>query len=237
VSSSIAARAASFLVAGATAVVILAAAILPFLTPAWIAFAQDRADAAAWSGYGPADLRTATDALLHDVVVGPPSFDVVVAGEPVLTERERAHLRDVRSVFLGLAALAAASLVVLAVALARARSTAWPWRSMRAGALGLVGAALLLGVVAAVAFDPAFEVFHQLFFAGGTYTFDPRTDRMVQLFPEQLWFETSIAVGVVLVAFALVVASLAGRRAGQRGPDGAPSPVAAPAPAGTEAAR
>ena len=236
-SSSIAARAASFLVAAATAVVILSAATLPFLTPAWIAFAQDRADAAAWTGYGPADLRTATNALLHDVVLGPPAFDVVVAGEPVLTERERAHLRDVRGVFLGLAALAAASLVVLAVALARARSAGWPWRAMRAGALGLVGAVLLVSGVAAVAFDAAFEVFHQLFFAGGTYTFDPRTDRMVQLFPERLWFETALAVGVVMIVLALVVAGLAGRRGAQSGRLEGPPPAVVPAPSGTEAAR
>lgn len=232
-SPSIANRAASALTAGATAVVILAAAILPFLTPAWMAFAQDRADAAAWTGYGPADLRTATNALLHDVVIGPPAFDVVVAGEAVLTEPERAHLRDVRGVFMGLAALAAASLLVLAVALARARSAAWPWRSLRAGALGLVAAVLMLGVVAAVAFDAAFEVFHRLFFAGGTYTFDPRTDRMVQLFPEQLWFESAIAVGAVMVILALAVAWLAGRRAGQ-GRQVAQAATPAPAPAGTE---
>ena len=50
-----------------------------------------------------------------------------------------------------------------------------------------------------VAFDQAFEVFHELFFAGGTYTFDPATDRLVQLFPIQFWEETTLALGIVLV--------------------------------------
>ena len=53
-----------------------------------------------------------------------------------------------------------------------------------------------------VAFDQAFEVFHELFFAGGTYTFDPSTDRLVQLFPIQFWEETTLALGVVLVVIA-----------------------------------
>ncbi len=208
-------RAASIAVGIATALVILAVAILPFITPAWIGLAQDRADAAAWTGYQPQDLRTATSALLHDLVLGPPSFDVVVAGSPVLTERERAHLRDVRDVFAGLAALVAVALVVLVVLMARARRSAWAWRAVRRGALGLVGVTVLLAAVASVAFDAAFEVFHRLFFAGGTYTFDPATDRLVQLFPDQLWFETTIAVGAVMLAVALATAAGAGRLAGR----------------------
>jgi len=133
----------------------------------------------------------------------------------VLTQPERAHLRDVRAVFGGLAVLVAGALVVLALALARARSASWTWRSIRAGAVALLGATVLLGAVAGLAFDQAFEVFHRLFFAGGTYTFDPRTDRLVQLFPGQLWFETSLAAGGLMALLALGVAWWAGRRAGR----------------------
>jgi integral membrane protein (TIGR01906 family) len=64
----------------------------------------------------------------------------------------------------------------------------------------------------AVAFDAAFEVFHRLFFAGGTYLFDPRTDRLVQLFPETFWSETATAVGAVILVLALGTAWFAGRR-------------------------
>jgi uncharacterized membrane protein len=83
---------------------------------------------------------------------------------------------------------------------------------VRSGALALAGGVTVLGIVAAVAFEPAFEVFHRLFFAGN-YSFDPRTDRLVQIFPAQLWFETTIAVGVGIAALALVVAWASGRRA------------------------
>jgi uncharacterized membrane protein len=64
-----------------------------------------------------------------------------------------------------------------------------------------------------VAFDLAFEVFHRLFFAGGTYGFDPRTDRLVQLFPDQFWYETSIALGIVILVLALGLRLVAVRRA------------------------
>ncbi|HXG25791.1 MAG TPA: DUF1461 domain-containing protein, partial [Candidatus Binatia bacterium] len=55
------------------------------------------------------------------------------------------------------------------------------------------------GAFAIIAFDAAFELFHQLFFTRGTYTFDPRTDKLVQLFPYEFWSETAIAVGAVIL--------------------------------------
>jgi uncharacterized membrane protein len=68
------------------------------------------------------------------------------------------------------------------------------------------------GAVAAVAFDAAFEVFHRLFFAAGTYNFDPQTYRLVQLFPDAFWSETTMAVGALTLVLSLVVALIATRR-------------------------
>jgi uncharacterized membrane protein len=56
-------------------------------------------------------------------------------------------------------------------------------------------------------------VFHRLFFPAGTYLFDPSTDRLVQLFPEQFWVETTIGVGVVVIVLSLGLVLLGGRRA------------------------
>ena len=38
-----------------------------------------------------------------------------------------------------------------------------------------------------------------LLFPGGSYTFDPRTERLVQLFPFRFWFETSLALGALIL--------------------------------------
>jgi integral membrane protein (TIGR01906 family) len=202
--------AASVLVAIGTAIVILSIAIGPFLSPAWVSFEQGRSDAAAWTGYSPPQLQAATGAILSDLVFGPPNFDVQVNGTPVLNARERGHMADVRRVFVGLAILAAASAVLLVVAgrLGSGRMA----RPVRAGAAGLAIVVVAIGLVGALAFDLAFEVFHRLFFAGGTYTFDPRTDRLVQLFPERFWFETSMAVGAFILLLCAGVWWLAGRR-------------------------
>ena len=68
------------------------------------------------------------------------------------------------------------------------------------------------GGAAVLAFDLLFEVFHRLFFAGGSYTFDPLTERLVQLFPFQFWQESAMAVGVVAIVVAAIVAVIAHRR-------------------------
>jgi integral membrane protein (TIGR01906 family) len=207
---------AAFTTAVTAAVLIIAIAILPFLTPAWVSFEQGRTRAADLTGYTPTELAAATNAILHDLVVGPPAFDVAVAGRPVLDERERSHMRDVRGVFTGFALIALVSALGLAVLSAGARRMGHPeraWAAIAAGMRGLIVMVVVAGIVASVAFDAAFELFHRLFFPGGTYTFDPQTDRLVQLFPFGFWSETTIVLGVGIVIAAAAVAIVAGRRA------------------------
>ncbi len=204
-------RTVSLLTGLATAIVIVTLAVLPFLTPQWVAFEQDRSNATGWTGYSAAELNAATGSILADLVVGPPTFDVQVRGETVLDAREQGHMRDVRTVFLGLWALAALSVVVLLVA-SRRPDRAATWRAIRRGALGLAVGVVALGAVAFVAFDALFEAFHQVLFPAGSYDFDPATERLVQLFPFQFWQETAIVVGVVIVAGCAIVTSLAGPR-------------------------
>ena len=200
------------MIALATGVAIVTLAILPFLTPQWVAFEQGRANATAWTGYSTEELRVATDAILSDLVFGPPDFDVEVGGEPVLVERERGHMRDVRSVFVGSWLLAGVSVLVLAVAAIRGdRHVAW--QAVQRGALVLAGAVVVLGVVALVAFDLLFELFHRILFPPGSFTFDPATERLVQLFPFQFWQEIAILVGIAIVVLSLGIAAIAGRRA------------------------
>jgi integral membrane protein (TIGR01906 family) len=219
-SSTLAQRAlTSLVIAVATAIVIVTASLLPFLNPVWVGFEQRRTEALAWTRFSDPELTAVTNAILADLVLGPGTFDVGLAGEPVLNERERGHMRDVRTVFLSLWALAAgaaAGLVILwgraAPAAAHRRRAAY-WRAVRGGASSLAIAVIGLGAIAVLAFDVLFEVFHGLLFAGGGYTFDPGTERLVQLFPFRFWQETAIVVGAVIVLVCGAVAFTA-RRAG-----------------------
>jgi integral membrane protein (TIGR01906 family) len=204
----------------ATAVVILAVSVAAFLNPWWIGLGQDRADAGALTGFAPEELRRVTGSILSDLVFGPPAFDVEIDGSPVLNEREREHMRDVRGVFAGFAALAAVAGLVVVAGFILARGRRWYWASVRAGAIGLVAAAVIAGVVALLAFDAAFALFHRLFFAEGSWTFDPVNERLVQLFPMTFWVETTVGVGILALLVAVATAWVAGRRA-DRAPSGA----------------
>jgi integral membrane protein (TIGR01906 family) len=73
----------------------------------------------------------------------------------------------------------------------------------------LAVAVVALGIVSVVAFDTVFEIFHTLLFPGGSYTFDPSTERLVQLFPYDFWYQTAIALGVLIVVLALATVALA----------------------------
>ena len=125
----------------------------------------------------------------------------------------------------------APSTLSAALLIARGRrdqgGTVRTWRAVRIGALALVIGLVVAGGLALVAFDVLFEVFHTLLFPGGSYTFDPSTGRLVQLFPFRFWQETAILVGIVAVILGLVVAAVATSRRG-RGTataDGAPAGV------------
>jgi integral membrane protein (TIGR01906 family) len=210
--NALAGRATSVLTGLATVIVIVTLAVLPFLTPQWVGFEQNRSNATGWTGYSTDELTAATGSILADLVYGPPNFDVQVRAETVLDEREQGHMRDVRTVFLGFWALAALSVVTLFAA-GRRPDRGATWRAIRRGALGLAIGVVALGAVAFVAFDALFEAFHELVFPAGSYTFDPATERLVQLFPFQFWQETAIVVGVAIIVGCALVAGFAGPRA------------------------
>jgi integral membrane protein (TIGR01906 family) len=215
-------RLGSFVIAAATALVILGASILPFASPVYVRFEQDRTSVPALTQLEPLELDHVTTSILGDLFLW--QGDFTVGGPrllPILNEREQAHMRDVRGVFAGFELLVFASIVALVLAFRRYRETvarAAAWRAVGKGARGLMVGLVVAGAFAVLAFDAAFEVFHRLFFSAGSYTFDPRTDRLVQLFPEQFWSETAIAVGVVAIVAGLLVAWWAARRARSAAP-------------------
>jgi len=207
---------AAVVVGIAAALVVVALAILTFLNPVWVGFEQGRAQAAAWTGFSEDDLHAVTNSVLHDLVIGPPDFAVELNGSPVLNERERQHMRDVRGVFAGFYVVAMGAAVVLAAAFLLTRSRearARLWRRLCRTGTAIVVVTIVGGGLGVLFFDAAFEAFHELFFPPGSFLFDPRTDRLVGLFPDQFWSETTIAVGAVIIVLGLLLRVLAGRRA------------------------
>lgn len=207
-----------------TMITIVALAVLVFLNPVWVGFEQDRTGAAALTGYDPATVHVVTNAILHDLAFGPPDFAVEVNGATVLGPRERAHMADVRGVFFAFGALALLAILILVNLLIYGRGRpavrSLVRRAVRRGAILLAVLVLVLGAIAAVAFDALFEVFHELFFPAGSFDFDANS-KLIQLFPDQFWFETSLLLAAVILGLCALVAVLAaGSGAGSSRGDG-----------------
>jgi integral membrane protein (TIGR01906 family) len=198
-------RLTSVLVAVATPCVVVGVAVLLFLNPVWVGFDQGRSDVPALTGYAPAEVTQVTGSILSDLVFGPPTFDVAVNGIPVLQERERSHMADVRTVLLGLGLVALLAALVIAVAGVASRGARWFWRAVRTGGRILVAGVVVVGLAFALFFEQAFELFHEIFFPAGTYMFDPRSSKLVQLFPDQFWSETSVGIALAVLILGIVV--------------------------------
>jgi integral membrane protein (TIGR01906 family) len=183
---------------------------LVFLNPAWVSFEQDRAGAAALTGFDSATVHTVTNSILHDLAFGPPDFAVAVAGVPVLGVRERAHMADVRNVFFDFGAIALLALLILVNLWIYAHRQAWFRDAVRRGAIVLAVLVVVVGAVAAIAFDALFEAFHELFFPPGSFDF-AASSKLIQLFPDQFWFETSLLLVSVILVLCGLLATLAGR--------------------------
>ncbi|HXH25528.1 MAG TPA: DUF1461 domain-containing protein [Vicinamibacterales bacterium] len=196
----------------ATVVVIVGIAVGLFFNPLWIGFEQERLGVPAMTGWTPEEVGATTSALLADLFIGPPSFTVTVDGEPVLDAAERSHMVDVRNVVLPAALAVVAALVVLAALAVTGRQRAWFWRAVAAGSGALAVVGVVVGIVLLLFFEQAFLVFHLVLFPQGNFSFDPRTHRLTQLFPDQFWLETAIGAAVVGLLIAVVLAVAARRR-------------------------
>ena len=224
-------RVAAALVSLAVAIVILGATMVPFFSSTWIDFEQGRAGSALLTGYSPDEVHQVTASIVHDLLLGG-AFDVQTPCPrlescsglaPVLDPAEQSHMRDVRGVFDGLAIMVLMSLAALVVAAwlarsgkagqARTEAAVVVWAAVGRGAAWLAVLLVVLGVFAVAAFDLAFELFHRILFPGGNFDFDPRTQKLVQLFPEPFWSETALTFGVVAITVSLAVAWYARRRA------------------------
>jgi integral membrane protein (TIGR01906 family) len=123
--------------------------------------------------------------------------------------QEHEHMADVRSVFRGAEVAALLALGVIVFRIRRARREARAIRVIRDGAAGAAGLVAAVGVAAALAFEPMFQLFHQLFFPQGNFLFDPATSNLIRLYPEWYWQGITAGVAASFVFSALLAAAMA----------------------------
>jgi hypothetical protein len=203
------------LLAIATAVCLLAFALLLLLTPIWThwAIAASGGTNIATTDQAAFDL---SDRTVGELLAGPADFDFAGPdGGPIYSRDEAAHLRDARLVLYAFLGLAAAGALLLGTTLLRRPTDPSVWRAVGGGGAALAIVLAVVGAFAALAFGAAFELFHQLLFPGGNYAFDPTTSRLVALYPLGFWQLSAAALGVLGIGGGLA-AWLIGRRRAAR---------------------
>jgi len=192
------------LLALAAAALAIGATTAIFLTPPVVHFLLSVSDAHTVLGVEPRVAEALSDALVGDLLTDG-AFDAPLGDIPLLSAGERSHLVDVGSLLRVVLVAGLGGLIVLA--LARTRRRAWLRVAIRDGAALIVGGALVAAAAFTLAFDATFSFFHGLFFAAGTWTFNPATDRLVQLYPQEFW-----TLAALLFCLALALLSFAAYR-------------------------
>jgi integral membrane protein (TIGR01906 family) len=162
-------------------------------------------------GTSQAEIDRVTGSFLVDVWLDGP-FDASLDGvEPLLDESERSHMTDVSVLVRILGGVVILAAVLAAVSIAWLRGERRRIGRIMIVSGGLVGAVgLALGITFAVAFEPAFRIFHEIFFPPGTWLFEPGSN-LITLFPQPFWFDAALAAGSTIVVAALLV-TVAGLR-------------------------
>lgn len=125
--------------------------------------------------------------------------------------RETAHMADVHSLVqalfnvqvIAIAAVLVLGFVIFALMPLRALAAALLYGSLlTAGILGFAG------ILAMSGFDGAWTRFHELSFANNLWQLNPRTDHLIQMFPEAFWQEVTTFIGVFIMLQAFAIAAL-----------------------------
>jgi len=138
-------------------------------------------------------------------------------GQPIYNERELSHMLDVKN----LVQLMIKILIPIAIFLVVAWILAWRigwlaqfWKAVSRGGWATLGFIVLVILGVILNFDALFVGFHHLFFSGSTWLFYT-SDTLIRLFPEKLWSDAFMFMGVFTLAGA-VICTFLGMRLSQR---------------------
>ena len=193
---------------------LLSLAVAFLFTPLFMHPALDQAGSAAWLGVSAGEAHQLSDQTVAELLLGPATFAFAGPdGARFFDADEAAHLGDVRLVLGGFALVALLAVGLLVISLARGWNERSTWVAVARGGLGLAVAMAVVGGVAIVAFDSVFELFHRILVPTGNWSFDPTSQRLVQLYPLSFWQMAAAGLGVLTIGGGLLTWAIAGRRA------------------------
>lgn len=158
------------------------------------------------TGWSYETIKTAYDEVLNYCTLAGTTFS---AGELKFSEAGAAHFADCKVLFnLNLSVLVISAAILICLFVLYKVKIFTPCRPLKRhayfwAAVAAVGLPVIIGCLAAIDFDKAFEVFHAIFFPGkSNWIFNPQTDEIIRVMPQQFFMNCAIFIGAGLLAFA-----------------------------------
>lgn len=142
--------------------------------------------------------------------------DVDGERQDFFNDQDRAHMADVKNLFLGGLKVRTVCLVIfvlllLLLAVRKADLKRLIPRAYSAGVGVFLALVVLLGLLFASDFTKYFEIFHEMFFTNDLWLFDPATDYMIRMLPEGFFSDMALRIvmmflaGLALVGIVMII--------------------------------
>lgn len=141
------------------------------------------------------------DLVVHTVVNG--------AEREFFNDREKAHMVDVKNLFLGGLDLRLGAGVVFAAVIVVLIFLKADWKkilpkSFIVGLSGFIGILMVFAVLCISDFTKYFTIFHEIFFDNDLWLLDPRTDLMIRMLPEGFFADMVMRIGSIFISLLVV---------------------------------
>lgn len=150
------------------------------------------------SGFDRADIVKNYDALIDyssPFFKGDLQFPTFEASESGLQ-----HFTEVKNIFTSFYILGAITLVFAVIIIIR-KTKNGDFSYLLASSITAIALPILLGLYMAIDFDRAFLIFHKLFFRNDYWMFDPVTDPVITILPEDYFMHCAILIIVIVLSF------------------------------------
>lgn len=140
-------------------------------------------------------------------------ISATIKGRPdvlFFNEKEAAHMKDVRNLFIAAIYLRRILLISCILILTVIKLSGGSLKKILPRSL-LIGSGIFfalficLGGIIASNFSKYFIVFHQIFFNNDLWILDPATDNLINIVPEGFFFETARNIAIIYAVFAAAV--------------------------------
>ena len=160
------------------------------------------------TGYSIQEIKIAYNEMLNYLVLPNKSFS---AGVFSYTENFALHMAAVKKLFtLNLVAFIISFTIIIVLLVLEKIKKIRLCKPFNLGVsffscLSLISTFIVIGVLCVIDSDKAFIIFHDIFFMGENWIFDPSTDPIINVLPEQFFFNCGILILVSMIIICIII--------------------------------